>query len=205
LSWARRCRGCCRPASTTWRRGTSGSRVAGFAERQRRALDLEHWAAFQRSFDSLAKLFAEVGSAGRASISVLSGDVHHSYVARAAFRDRPVAAPVHLLTCSPVHNQLQSLMRPVLRLGWWRGPTAAARALARAAKVAPPTVRWKKLAGPYFGNAVSTLVHEGRSARVLIEGTTTAGKLRRVAAVDLTPAGRPTGSRRLAGPADRTR
>ncbi|BCB82187.1 alkaline phosphatase D family protein [Phytohabitans flavus] len=161
--------------------------VAGFAERQRRAMDLEHWAAFQRSFDSLAKLFAEVGSAGVASISVLSGDVHHSYVARAVFRDRPVAAPVHQLTCSPVHNQLQSVMRPVLRLGWWKGPAAAARVLARTAKVAPPSVRWQRLAGPYFGNAVSTLVHQGRSARVLIEGTTTSGDLREVAAVDLAP------------------
>jgi hypothetical protein len=162
-------------------------RVAAFAERQRRALDLEHWASFQRSFDSLAALFAEAGSAGPASISVLSGDVHHSYVARAIFRERPVAAPVHQLTCSPVHNQIQAYMRPVLRLGWWRGPAVVARALARAAHVAAPAVRWRKRAGPYFGNAVGTLVHDGRSARVLIEGTTTAGDLRPVAAVDLAP------------------
>jgi PhoD-like phosphatase len=186
--------------------GSARPRVAEFAERQRRALDLEHWASFHSSFDALARLFAEVGSAGAASISVLSGDVHHSYVARAEFgsalrrvagtrrgeerpeeelRERPVAAPVHQLTCSPVHNQLQTYMRPVLRLGWWKGPAVAARALARAARIAPPVVRWRKLAGPYFGNAVSTLVHDGRSARVLIEGTTTGGDLRPVAAVDL--------------------
>ena len=182
--------------------GSSRPRVAAFAERQRRALDLEHWAAFQRSFDALAALFAEVGSAGAASVSVLSGDVHHSYVARAEFvgafrrvagprrgEKRPVAAPVHQLTCSPVHNQLQSYMRPVLRLGWWKGPSAVARAVARATRIAAPAVRWRKLAGPYFGNAVSTLVHEGRSARVVIEGTTTGGDLREVAAVDLTPTG----------------
>ncbi|MGN9907260.1 alkaline phosphatase D family protein [Phytohabitans sp. LJ34] len=175
-----------------WNERLAGSprpRVSAFAERQRRALDLEHWAAFQRSFDALAALFAEVGSAGAASISVLSGDVHHSYVARAVFRERPVAAPVHQLTCSPVHNQLQSYMRPVLRLGWWKGPAAVARAVARAARIAAPTVRWRRLAGPYFGNAVSTLVHEGRSARVVIEGTTTDGDLRQVAAVDLTATG----------------
>jgi hypothetical protein len=183
--------------------GSSRPRVAAFAERQRRALDLEHWASFNSSFDALARLFAEVGSAGAASISVLSGDVHHSYVARAEFvgalrrvagtprgrgrpeEELPAAAPVHQLTCSPVHNQLQTYMRPVLRLGWWKGPAVAARALARAARIAPPIVRWRKLAGPYFGNAVSTLVHDGRSARVLIEGTTTGGDLRQVAAVDL--------------------
>jgi hypothetical protein len=176
-------------------------RVAGFAERQRRAFDLEHWASMQSSFNALAALFAEVGSTGAASVSVLSGDVHHSYVARAVFRERPVHAPVHQLTCSPVHNQLQSYMRPVLRLGWWKAPAAAARALARAARIAPPTVRWRKLAGPYFGNAVSTLVHDGRSARVVIEGTTTGGDLREVAAVDLTP----TGSKPSAGISARSR
>jgi hypothetical protein len=181
--------------------GSARPRVAAFAERLRRAFDLEHWASMQSSFDALAALFAEVGSAGAASVSVLSGDVHHSYVARAAFRSRPVAAPVHQLTCSPVHNQLQSYMRPVLRLGWWRAPAAAARGLARLARIAPPRVRWRKLAGPYFGNAVSTLVHDGRSARVVIEGTTTGGELREVAAVDLTS----TGSTRSAALPDRSR
>jgi hypothetical protein len=190
--------------------GSARPRVAAFAERQRRAFDLEHWASMRSSFDALATLFAEVGSAGAASVSVLSGDVHHSYVARAEFVGalagprRPEAhlvAPVHQLTCSPVHNQLQSFMRPVLRLGWWRVPAAVARALARTARVAPSTVRWRRLAGPYFGNAVSTLVHDGRSARVVIEGTTTGGDLREVAAVDLTP----TGSTRSAGSSDRSR
>jgi hypothetical protein len=176
-------------------------RVAAFAERVRRAFDLEHWAAFHRSFDALAALFARIGESGAApasyrvgtgpaypppaSISVLSGDVHHSYVARALFGTQ-VTAPVHQLTCSPVHNQVPSFMRPMLQVGWWRGPATAARALARTARVAAPTVRWRKIAGPYFGNAVGTLDHDGRSAQVTIEGTTTDGALRTVAAVDLT-------------------
>ena len=69
---ARRCRGCCRRRSTTWRPGTSGSPSrrrplgGGRAEKVRRAVDLEHWAAFRRSFDALAELFAELGAgAGR--------------------------------------------------------------------------------------------------------------------------------------------
>lgn len=165
--------------------GSQHARAAAFAERLRRALDLEHWAAFQRSFDALAGLFAEVGSGDRASISVLSGDVHHSYVAQVRF-GQPVAAPVYQLTCSPVHNQVPSFMRPMLQLGWRRGPVAVARALARTAGIAAPVIGWRKVAGPYFGNAVSTLVHDGRSARVTIEGTTKEGTLRPVAAVDLT-------------------
>ncbi|MEU0150738.1 alkaline phosphatase D family protein [Micromonospora fulviviridis] len=171
--------------------------VAKLAERMRRALDLEHWASFRRSFEALGELFARLGSgtaphegarvgAGPAysrpaSISVLSGDVHHSYVARARFADRSVRTPVHQLTCSPIHNQVPAGMRPLMRLGWNPGPAGAARALARSAGVRRPLVRWKKLAGPYFGNAVATLTHQGRAADVVIEGTTSDGHLRTVA------------------------
>jgi hypothetical protein len=171
--------------------------VAKLAEQMRRALDLEHWASFRRSFEALGELFARLGSgtapregarvgAGPAysrpaSISVLSGDVHHSYVARARFADRSVRTPVHQLTCSPIHNQVPAGMRPLMRLGWNPGPAGAARALARSAGVRRPLVRWRKLAGPYFGNAVATLTHRGREADVVIEGTTSDGHLRTVA------------------------
>ncbi|MFG2054873.1 alkaline phosphatase D family protein [Micromonospora sp. NPDC048930] len=171
--------------------------AAKVSERLRRALDLEHWASFRRSFDALGELFARLGSGGAAgpgarvgagpayaapaSISVLSGDVHHSYVARARFADRSVHTPVHQLTCSPIHNQVPAAMRPLMRLGWNPGPAAATRALARSAGVRRPSVRWRKLAGPYFGNAIATLTHRGRAAEVLIEGTTSDGHLRTVA------------------------
>ncbi|MFY1690698.1 alkaline phosphatase D family protein [Plantactinospora sp. WMMB782] len=176
--------------------------LAGFAERLRRALDLEHWAAFRRSFDALAQVFVRLGSgpAGQpgdrvgagpaypppASISVLSGDVHHSYVARARFPGGPATTPVHQLTCSPIHNQIPGPMRPLLRLGWWHGPSVAARLLARSAGVHHPPVRWRKLDGPYFGNAISTLRHAGRAAEVTIEGTAPNGSLRTVARRSLT-------------------
>jgi hypothetical protein len=164
----------------------------------RRLLDLEHWGAFRRSFERLAALFAELGAGAKrpgatvgveagapASISVLSGDVHHSYVARAEFGPG-VSSPVHQLTCSPLHNQVPAAMRPFLRLGWRRWMTTTARALARAAGLPPPAVRWRRLAGPYFGNAVSTLTHTGRTAHVRIEGTTKDGALVTVAQQNLT-------------------
>ncbi|GAB3157989.1 alkaline phosphatase D family protein [Micromonospora sonneratiae] len=184
--------------------------VAWLAERIRRALDLEHWAAFHQSFKALAALFARLGSVGTgdldrgprpaaadggeapvrvgagpaypapASISVLSGDVHHSYVARVLF-DEPVTTPVHQLTCSPIHNQVPAVMRPLMRLGWWRGPAGIARSLARSIGVGREPVRWRKLAGPYFGNAVGTLMLQERAAEVLIEGTDRGGALRTVA------------------------
>ncbi|PZF95240.1 alkaline phosphatase D family protein [Micromonospora deserti] len=192
----------------SWNEKLADSRrrwVAVLSERLRRGLDLEHWAAFRRSFDALGALFARIGSgtpgqpgdrvgAGPAypppaSISVLSGDVHHSYVARARFDDRAVVTPVHQLTCSPIHNQVPAGMRPLMRLGWASGPAGATRALARSAGLRSPTVRWRKLAGPYFGNAVATLAHRGRSAEVTIEGTTRDGHLRPVMHHRLTDAG----------------
>lgn len=190
-----------------WNERLAASRrpwVARASERLRRALDLEHWAAFQRSFDALGALFARIGSgspgatgdrvgagpayAPPASITVLGGDVHHSYVARARFAEG-MTTPVHQLTCSPIHNQVPAAMRPLMRLGWSAGPSTAARALARSAGVRRPTVRWKKLDGPYFGNAVGTLVHRARAAEVTIEGTTSDGHLRRVAHQRLTAGG----------------
>ncbi|KUO14179.1 alkaline phosphatase D family protein [Streptomyces sp. DSM 15324] len=64
-------------------RGERGARWARFGERLRRAADLEHWAAFPGSFAALAELIAEAGSGpdAPATVLVLSGDVHHAYVA----------------------------------------------------------------------------------------------------------------------------
>jgi hypothetical protein len=46
-------------------------------------------------------------------------------------------------------------------------------------------LRWRRLAGPYFGNAVSTLRLDGVHARVRLEGTSKDGMLFEVGAVDL--------------------
>jgi hypothetical protein len=175
-------------------------RVSGFAEGVRRTFDLEHWAAFGRSFNDLAELFRRLGAggdsapghrigaggayAGPATISVLSGDVHHSYVARADL-GADVRTPVHQLTCSPIHNQVPAPMRPLMRFGWSRAAARAMRGLARSAGLQRPALSWRRLAGPYFGNAVGTLRHQGATAQVTIEGTTKDGHLRTVAAVDL--------------------
>ena len=87
--------------------GARGPRVARWAEKLRRAADLEHWAAFRQSFDRLAELFRCVGRGDHAgsggqppgSICVLSGDVHHAYAARAEFERRRAVAglPADLL------------------------------------------------------------------------------------------------------------
>ncbi|MCU7723673.1 alkaline phosphatase family protein [Actinoplanes sp. KI2] len=171
-------------------------RVAARAEKIRRAFDLEHWAAFGRSFAALGELFRHlgdgdpdapgdrVGAGGAyrppATISVLSGDVHHSYVAEAELGTN---TPVMQLTCSPVHNQVPAFMRPLMRFSWSRLAARGLRTVARTAGVRAPAWRWKRLAGPYFGNAVSSLLLAGRSATVRVEGTSRAGDLFSVAEV----------------------
>jgi hypothetical protein len=178
--------------------GSSRPRTSAFGERLRRAFDLEHWAAFTRSFEALGELFRRLGegeaSGGRvgaggaypgpASISVLSGDVHHSYVARAMLGP-DVRTPVHQLTCSPIHNQVPAPMRPLMRFSWSRLAARGVRGLARSAGVKRPALRWKRLAGPYFGNAVGTLRTANRHAEVTIEGTTKGGDLFTVAQLSL--------------------
>ncbi len=65
--------------------GRWGSFAARLGERLRRAVDLEHWAAFQRSFEQLNDLLRSVsrgfGGEPPATIVVLSGDVHTTYAA----------------------------------------------------------------------------------------------------------------------------
>jgi hypothetical protein len=160
--------------------------VAAPAERLRRLLDLEHWAAFGRSFDALATLLGQLGSTAGApaTISVLSGDVHHSYAARARYGP-DVHSAVHQLTCSPVHNGLPGAIKVAARAGWTRGAGRFARGLAKLAGTPAPSVRWDLVTGPFFGNAVSTLIHRGREAYALIEGTDADGRLNRLGAVRL--------------------
>ncbi|MER7204905.1 alkaline phosphatase D family protein, partial [Streptomyces sp. NPDC000188] len=70
-------------------RGERGARWARLGEKLRRRADLEHWAAFPASFDALTALIAEAGGGegAPATVCVLSGDVHHAYVAEPAWPD----------------------------------------------------------------------------------------------------------------------
>lgn len=179
-------------------------RAAAFGEKVRRAFDLEHWAAFGKSFAALGELFrrlgeGDLGEAGHrrigaggayaapASISVLSGDVHHSYVARADF-GHAMTTPVFQLTCSPIHNEVPMPMRPLMKIAWTRPAAQLVRGLARTVSVRKPALRWKRLAKPYFGNAVGTLRLDGLVASARIEGTTKDGALHEVVSVDYRPA-----------------
>jgi hypothetical protein len=156
--------------------GAWGHLVARGSEQLRRALDFDHWAAFQFSFQRLRKLLEEVGSGKRgkppASIVLLSGDVHHAYLCDVAFRPGAgMQSAVYQAVCSPYRNPLDAKERQVIRAGFSRPFTAAARGLARLSGAPDPGIRWRLLEGPYFDNQVATLRLDGRKAIARLDKT----------------------------------
>ncbi|WP_440580418.1 alkaline phosphatase D family protein [Streptomyces sp. PT19] len=151
--------------------GERGERWARYGERIRRGADLEHWSAFPSSFDALADLIAEAGTGpgAPATVSVLSGDVHHAYVAEPAWPGRTPEARIAQLTCSPVHNSVPLSIRLGFRFGWSAVARALGRRIARHGRCAAPAVGWRKTGGPWFGNQIMTLTLRGRSARLRLE------------------------------------
>ena len=155
--------------------GAWGRALAPLAERVRQAVDLEHWAAFQESFARLAELLRSVGAGERgaapASVVVLSGDVHHAYLFEVAFRrNAGVRSHVYQAVCSPYRNPLEKRERRVIRIGMSRPFELLTRALARAAGVAEPDVRWRMAGdGPWFDNQIATLRIDGRALAMRLE------------------------------------
>lgn len=156
--------------------GAWGKTAAKAGEKVRQALDLEHWSAFGHCFDRLVDELRAVGAGERgappASIVVLGGDVHHAYLAEAGYpRDAGVRSAVVQAVCSPLRNPLAGKERRVLGLAHSRPMAVMMRALARAAKVPPPAIRWRFPEPPTFDNQVATVAIRGRSCRVTIERT----------------------------------
>jgi hypothetical protein len=157
--------------------GAWGGLAARLGERVRQALDLEHWAAFGDSFEHIMALVRDVatGEAGEppATVVGLSGDVHHAYLAEVGFPPGTGArSRVYQAVCSPFRNPLDERERRGIRMSWRRPGIALARALARAAGVGDPSVRWRLAHdAPYFDNQVCFLELEGRAARLWLQKT----------------------------------
>jgi hypothetical protein len=157
-------------ADGTW--GPLGKKVG---EKLREALDLEHWPAWQQSFRAMCDLLQAVGSGQRgdppATICVLSGDVHHAYLAEVGFpAGSGVRSAVWQAVCSPFRNPLDAHERRIIRAAWTRAGGAAVRALAKRAGVADPTVGWRLAHDePWFNNQVAWLELDGRRARFVLE------------------------------------
>ena len=147
--------------------GAWGRAVGNLGERMRRALDLEHWAAFQDGFRQVLDLVVEVASGRRGpapgTITFLSGDVHNSYVTSLDPRSLPGGSSrVLQAVCSPIRNPLPRTARVAQAVSarWLARPL---RALSRrTAKVQVPAYTWSVVEGPWFENTLATVEVRGR-------------------------------------------
>jgi hypothetical protein len=160
--------------------GAWGKRFARTGERVRRAADLEHWAAFGQSFTQFEQLLTALatGAYGRApaSVTVISGDVHHSYLAAVDFPPgTDVGSAVYQAVCSPIHNLLPARFRRGQQAITSHAGELACRLIARLAGVGKPGVRWRVTDGPWFHNMLATLDFDGRTARIRFTRTAPAG------------------------------
>ena len=184
--------------------GAWGRVAARVGESVRQALDLEHWGAFQGCFRRMAVLLEDVAAGRRgkapATIVLLSGDVHHAYLAEAWFPGREVHSRVLQATCSPVRNPLDRRERRALRAAFTRPVAALARSLARSAGVQPSPMRWAFAQEPTFDNQVAQLDLHGREAQLKIEKTLPedwrAPKLHCVLSLGITPKADPRAGER---------
>jgi hypothetical protein len=164
--------------------GAWGGRAARVAEKLRRAVDFDHWAAFGESFAKLRDLLGEVAAGERgaapASVVVLSGDVHHAYLCEvglpasesgeAAGPGGP-RAPIYQAVCSPYRNPLSKKERAVIRTAFSAPFVRTVTALAKLAGAPDPGIGWRLLDGPCFDNQVATLRISGRTATMRLDKT----------------------------------
>jgi hypothetical protein len=152
--------------------GRWGRPAASLSESLRRAVDLEHWAGFNRSFEQLCDWLRTMArgtedGAPPASILLLGGDVHCSSVSEV---DLGVgkSSRVYQLICSPFRNPLPTKERRIVQATGSRVAAKLFALLARLAGVGQPSASWHPVRGETFENALGELVLEGRAASATI-------------------------------------
>jgi hypothetical protein len=106
---------------------------------------------------------------------VISGDIHHSYLAAV---DLPAAAAaaagpaegrqsaVYEAVCSPFHQAMPPKMRYAQRLAGARFSGVAGTAVAALAGARGPGLSWRVTEGPWFVNMIAQLEYDGTAARI---------------------------------------
>jgi hypothetical protein len=163
--------------------GAWGRQAAGLAERLRDAVDLEHWPAFGASFAKLEGLVTELAT-GRhspqgnppASVTLISGDIHHSYLAAVDLPRHAAAATrtsaVYEAVCSPFHQAMPPKMRYAQRLASNKVSGLLGTAAAMLAKAYVPGLTWRITEGPWFQNMIATLEYHAARATVRFDSAT---------------------------------
>jgi hypothetical protein len=172
--------------------GAWGGLAARLGEHLRRALDLEHWPAFQRSFATLIELLHKLaeGPDAPGTISLIGGDVHTAYISEVELGERQQSR-VFQVVCSPFRNPLKPRERRVIRLLRTRPVALLCRGLARTVGIQRPDVSWRFITPVTFDNSVAVLDLDERRARVTIRRSASAAAddpiLETIHERDLTP------------------
>jgi hypothetical protein len=156
--------------------GAWGKRFARAGERIRRAADLEHWAAFGTSFAQFERLLTGLATGAHgpppASVTVISGDVHHSYLAAVDFpAGTDPRSAVYQAVCSPIRNVLPRSFRRGQQLATSHAGELIGTTLAGLAGARKPAIRWRITRGPWFHNMLAGLEFDGRKARIRLVRT----------------------------------
>jgi hypothetical protein len=162
----------------------------------RQTADLEHWAAFQHAFTQVARATVEVASGQRGrpprSITFMSGDVHHSYVAEAwpdPASGLSATSAIVQATCSPIRNPLPSYMKAAIRVAGMGKARPTGRLVG--GKVPRSPLRWELVRGPWFHNNLAVVelqeeqLHFWWSCGEIVDGNIDRPALHRVATVDV--------------------
>jgi hypothetical protein len=152
--------------------GRWGRLAASLSERLRRAVDLEHWAAFNRSFEQLCEWLRTIGAGTEetrppATILLLGGDVHCSSVSEVDL-GAGASSRVYQLVCSPFRNPLSTKERRIVQATGSRVASKLVARLAKLAGVEPPSAHWTPTREPTFENGLGELLLDGRGARATI-------------------------------------
>jgi len=152
--------------------GRWGRLAANLSERLRRAVDLEHWAAFNRSFEQLCDWLRTLacgtdGAEPPATVLLLGGDVHCSSIAEVDLGAGPTCR-VHQLVCSPYRNPLSAKERRVVQATGSRVSELLFSRLARLAGVPSPSASWTPTRRATFDNGLGELFLDGRTASAVI-------------------------------------
>lgn len=167
--------------------GAWGPRAARLGEKMRQAADLEHWAAFEKSFRAVAEDVVAVGRGERgrppATISFLSGDIHYSYLARVT--EPRTQSVVSQIVCSPLRNPLVGKFRMANIVAGSHATGWPFRLLAKMSKVPKPPLKWHRVKGPWFNNAICTVELSGRDCHVRWESPSSETALTELGRADI--------------------
>jgi hypothetical protein len=162
--------------------GRWGRLAARASEKLRRAVDLEHWAAFNPSFERLCdwlRVVADGSAAARApsTILLLGGDVHNAYVSEVKLGGRG-SSGVFQIVCSPFRNRLSARERRIVQVTGSRASGALFSRLARLAGVPEPSASWSFVRRPTYENSIGELELDARSALVTLRRSAWQGENR---------------------------